>query len=311
LALAPDDPKIRRSALALEVFGVEAAADAWVGTASVQYPSIEDKFSNQASGPSLVPGYTYPIDGGCPFPDRFDALIKLPDAEVSAVALYPFFGGQADIAAVSRIHEHDVFPDFDRSKALGYGFTLAAPRLAGIPPSAPNFQHVGVNERMRVLYKFLTSCRGERSAADTFRCWPCPTDPLMMTSNWAASSAFQSSMYGPLYQMQDNQAATGVPVIDAGVPRNWSHLDGNFPNPFNPTTNIRFSSSTSGNTTVRIFNVGGQLVQTISARAEVGRNEIRWDGRNHHGSPLGSGVYFYSIRFADGKESASRMMLLK
>lgn len=105
--------------------------------------------------------------------------------------------------------------------------------------------------------------------------------------------------------------ATAVNLEGPGAPSQRSHLDGNFPNPFNPITTIRFSSATAGMTTLRIFNVGGQLLHTIAVLAVPGKNEIRWDGRNRHGSQLASGVYFYRIRFADGPESTSRMILLK
>jgi len=222
------------------------------------------------------------------------------------------FGGQTDIAAVSRMFETDVYPDFDRGKALGYGFSIGSVRLAGVPVQSPSYPHTGVEERMRVLYKFLTSCRGQRSGAsgDTVRCWPCPTDPEMKM-NWSASNAFQTQLYGPLYPIQDNQAATGVALGGPGAPAYRSHLDGNFPNPFNPVTTIRFSSSAPGATTIRIFNVAGQHLRTISVLALLGKNEVSWDGRNSHGVALASGMYFYRIRFADGFESTSKMTILK
>ena len=163
-----------------------------------------------------------------------------------------------------------------------------------------------------MMYKFLTSCRGPRSGApaDTAKCWPCPTD-ANMTGNWAALAGFQTGQYGPLYGIQDNSTATGVEVSDvSGAPR-VNKLDGNFPNPFNPQTTIRFSSASAGKVTIRIFNVGGQLVRTLSTKAESGANEVRWNGRRDDGASLASGVYFYKVKFADGSESGSRMALVK
>jgi hypothetical protein len=169
----------------------------------------------------------------------------------------------------------------------------------------------GVEERMRVMYKFLTSCRGQRSGApaDTAKCWPCPTD-ANMTGNWKALTGFQTGIYGPLYPIQDNQAATGVPEDVASAPR-VNKLEGNFPNPFNPQTTIKFSAAQAGKVTLRIFNVGGQLVRTLNAKAEVGANEVRWNGKRDDGVALSSGIYFYKVKFADGSESGSRMALVK
>ena len=132
-----------------------------------------------------------------------------------------------------------------------------------------------------------------------------------MTGNWAALSGFQTGSYGPLYAIQDNQAATGVEISDASAAPRVNRLDGNFPNPFNPQTTIKFSAASAGKVTLRIFNVGGQLVRTLSTKAEAGANEVRWNGRRDDGTQLASGVYFYKVKFADGSESGSRMALVK
>jgi len=306
------DPSTRRRSMGQNVLGVNSAAGAWNGVASVQYPTVSDLFANPGAGPGLLAGYSYPVDGGCPRPNRFDALTKIGGADAANSALYPLFGGVNDVAAVAMHTEKDAVGDNDRNKALSYGYSIQYVRKAGVPTSAANYVHSGVEERMQILYKFLASCRGARSgaAADTAKCWPCPTD-ANRSGNWAALSGFQTGAYGPLYNIQDNAAATGVEISDAsGAPR-VNRLDGNFPNPFNPQTTIRFSAASAGKVTVRIFNVGGQLVRTLSTKAETGANEVRWNGRRNDGTPLASGVYFYKVKFADGSESGSRMALVK
>jgi hypothetical protein len=297
--------------------GVNSAAGAWNGTASVLYPTVDDRFAapgavGQQGVPLAALGYNYPVDGGCPGPNRFDALTKIGSSDAQGAALYPLFAGVNDVAAVAMHTEKDGVTDNDRNKALAYGFSIQYVRKAGIATGAANYVHSGVQERMQIMYKFLASCRGARSgaAADTAKCWPCPTD-ANMSGNWAALAGFQTGQYGPLYAIQDNQAATGVEVSDAsGAPR-VNKLDGNFPNPFNPQTTIRYSSATAGKVTIRIFNVGGQLVRTLNSKANEGANEVRWNGRRDDGTSLASGVYFYKVKFADGTESGSRMALVK
>jgi hypothetical protein len=311
------DPSPRRRSLGSNVMGVNSVNGAWNGTASVLYPTVDDRFAapgavGQQGVPLAALGYNYPVDGGCPGPNRFDALTKVGSSDAQAAALYPLFAGVNDVAAVAMHTEKDAVTDNDRNKALAYGFSIQYVRKAGIATGAANYVHSGVQERMQIMYKFLASCRGARSgaAADTAKCWPCPTD-ANMSGNWAALAGFQTGQYGPLYAIQDNQAATGVEVSDAsGAPR-VNKLDGNFPNPFNPQTTIRYSSATAGKVTIRIFNVGGQLVRTLNSKANEGANEVRWNGRRDDGTSLASGVYFYKVKFADGSESGSRMALVK
>ena len=311
LNTAAADPSPRRKSFGNNVLGVNSAAGSWNGTASSLYPTVEDRFANPGAGPGLLAGYTYPVDGGCPGPNRFDALTKMGGTDAQNAAFYPLFSGVNDVASVANMSEKDAVTDNDRSKALGYGYSIQYVRKAGVPTGAANYVHSGVQERMQILYKFLASCRGARAgAADTAKCWPCPTD-ANMTGNWAALSGFQTGSYGPLYAIQDNQAATGVEISDASAAPRVNRLDGNFPNPFNPQTTIKFSAASAGKVTLRIFNVGGQLVRTLSTKAEAGANEVRWNGRRDDGTQLASGVYFYKVKFADGSESGSRMALVK
>jgi hypothetical protein len=311
LNTAAADPSPRRKSFGNNVLGVNSAAGSWNGTASNLYPTVEDRFANPGAGPGLLAGYTYPVDGGCPGPNRFDALTKMGGTDAQNAAFYPLFSGVNDVASVANMSEKDAVTDNDRSKALGYGYSIQYVRKAGVPTGAANYVHSGVQERMQILYKFLASCRGARAgAADTAKCWPCPTD-ANMTGNWAALSGFQTGSYGPLYAIQDNQAATGVEISDASAAPRVNRLDGNFPNPFNPQTTIKFSAASAGKVTLRIFNVGGQLVRTLSTKAEAGANEVRWNGRRDDGTQLASGVYFYKVKFADGSESGSRMALVK
>jgi hypothetical protein len=181
---------------------------------------------------------------------------------------------------------------------LGYGFSIQFIRQGG-----ENL----LDNRAQVLYKFLTSCRGPRTVSDTASCWPCPTDANKY-GNWAVLSGFQTSTYGPLYAIQNgNLAAAGVgPVASAPA---LNRIQGNFPNPFNPQTAIRFSSARAGKVDVRIFDVAGRLVQTLSKNATQGVNEVRWNGQSSDGKNLASGVYFVKVKYPDGTESLNGLKI--
>ena len=88
----------------------------------------------------------------------------------------------------------------------------------------------------------------------------------------------------------------------------------NYPNPFNPETWIPYQLAESGEVSLTIYDINGQLVR----RLEVGykaagmyrsRNRAAyWDGRNQLGESLASGVYFYTL--TAGEFSATRRMLI-
>jgi hypothetical protein len=70
----------------------------------------------------------------------------------------------------------------------------------------------------------------------------------------------------------------------------------NFPNPFNPTTTIKFNMREKGHVTIKIYNVAGQLVRTlVNEVRDVGPQSIDWKGRNDLGKSVASGVYFYKM----------------
>jgi len=86
-------------------------------------------------------------------------------------------------------------------------------------------------------------------------------------------------------------------------------LGQNLPNPFNPSTEIRFTVPEAGRGTLRVYNVRGELVRTLlSGDFAAGPGSVVWNGRTDSGLNAGSGVYFY--RLDVGVESVTKRMLL-
>ncbi len=80
----------------------------------------------------------------------------------------------------------------------------------------------------------------------------------------------------------------------------------NFPNPFNAKTAIKFALPTTSNVTVTIYNVAGQVVETIDAgELPAGEHSVTWDATN-----ISSGVYFYKVAAGQFSETM-KMTLLK
>jgi predicted outer membrane repeat protein len=86
-------------------------------------------------------------------------------------------------------------------------------------------------------------------------------------------------------------------------------LDQNHPNPFNPTTRIRYEVPSRVHVTLDVFDVrGGLVARLVDADAGPGDFTAEWDGRNSAGDDVSTGVYFY--RLAAGSFVETRKMVL-
>jgi hypothetical protein len=87
----------------------------------------------------------------------------------------------------------------------------------------------------------------------------------------------------------------------------------NFPNPFNPSTTIRYfvGMETSARVSLKIYNVAGQVVKRLVDEEKApGEHQVLWDGKNEQGEDVASGVYFYRLIVSDYSEN-KRMVLLR
>jgi len=89
-------------------------------------------------------------------------------------------------------------------------------------------------------------------------------------------------------------------------------LGQNAPNPFNPSTIIPFSvPEGGGHVTLSIYDVGGSLIATLLDEAVApGLKSVTWNGRDHRGAEVVSGVYFFRLS-APGFTDTRKMLMLK
>jgi hypothetical protein len=88
------------------------------------------------------------------------------------------------------------------------------------------------------------------------------------------------------------QTATSVAERTAGKVPKYFALADNYPNPFNPSTTIRYDLPHKSAVQLKVFNTLGQQVAVLqNGDQEAGYHEVRFDG-----SKLSSGVYFYRIQ---------------
>ncbi len=94
------------------------------------------------------------------------------------------------------------------------------------------------------------------------------------------------------------------------VPEGYA-LSQNHPNPFNPSTTISYSLPAAGHATLRIYNVGGQLIRTlVDSIQPEGEYAVRWDGCDRDGQRVTSGIYFYHLS-AGNWNQAKKMVLMR
>jgi len=88
-------------------------------------------------------------------------------------------------------------------------------------------------------------------------------------------------------------------------------LSSNYPNPFNPTTNIDFGLNELGHVRIMIYDILGREVKTlINSIQDPGYKSIQWNATNDEGKPISAGMYIYMIQAGEFRK-VKKMVLLK
>ena len=94
------------------------------------------------------------------------------------------------------------------------------------------------------------------------------------------------------------------------IPTKFS-LHDNFPNPFNPSTTIRFDLPIATKINLTIYNMLGQKVKTLkNSQLSAGYHSVNWNATNDQGFPVSAGMYFYQIQTNEFVKT-KKMLLLK
>ena len=114
----------------------------------------------------------------------------------------------------------------------------------------------------------------------------------------------------------DNVSINGNPVTGVEDAENSSIIPteftiGNYPNPFNPATTIRYDLPESGKVKIQIYDIMGSLVEElVNSKQSAGSHSVVWNGRNSHGVQTASGIYMYRVQFNE-QIKTSKMILMK
>jgi hypothetical protein len=102
---------------------------------------------------------------------------------------------------------------------------------------------------------------------------------------------------------QDTTNCPPLSISELTIPIQYT-LHQPFPNPFNPTTSISFSIPEQSQTSLKVYDIKGNLISTLlNQTLNVGHHQIEWNGEN-----LSSGTYF--IRINSGEFSDVKKVVL-
>ncbi len=125
--------------------------------------------------------------------------------------------------------------------------------------------------------------------------------PLQLAANnfYGGGTTATTNYYLDDYSITRLDIQTGIIDPTLEIPTEFA-LDPNYPNPFNPTTTIRYALKENAPVTLKIYNTLGQEVRTlVNSRQEVGYKTVVWDGLNNRGSRVASGIYIYRLQAGD------------
>ncbi len=160
-----------------------------------------------------------------------------------------------------------------REPPAGGGFEL----LATLDRGATSFEYLPPDGDLEGTYRVTSfnELAGESGGA--------PTYPVVITESGGAAAVDKAKR----------------PAISA------------YPNPFNPEVNIEYVVTHEGTVSVSVYNVGGELVKTLSAEEQpAGLHRTSWDGKANSGQRVPGGVYFCKVAQKNGERTTAKIILL-
>lgn len=140
--------------------------------------------------------------------------------------------------------------------------------------------------------------------------YPVEAGKAVAVINAAGKGARFTLLVGTMdYILRATEGRLGAPAV--------FDVSQNFPNPFNPSTSIRYQLAKAGKVEIDVYNVRGRVVSRIfNQRQAEGYYSLRWAGLDERRRPLASGIYFYRIvvKAPDGRvlfTKQRRMTLIK
>ena len=105
---------------------------------------------------------------------------------------------------------------------------------------------------------------------------------------------------------------TDAPISAAKISAPKAQALHNYPNPFNPTTTIRYALEEAAPVRLEIYNLLGQLTRTLVAEyQDAGRYAVPWDATDERGRLVSAGIYFMHLQVDSQRSQIKKMLLIK
>ncbi|MGD8778045.1 MAG: FISUMP domain-containing protein [Ignavibacteria bacterium] len=186
---------------------------------------------------------------------------------------------------------HWYYPNEGATNETGFSATPSGSRAGGKEWGEGRFSHIGI------LTTYWTATNTDTDNA------------FHRTLDYSRSEIFRAGhgkKSGFCVRCIKDNIATGISDIKSNeIPNNFT-LYQNFPNPFNPSTTIKYNLQKPGNVVLKIYNIVGQEVaELINGIRSAGEHQVVWQPEG-----LSSGVYLARI-MAGTKMKTTKLILQK
>jgi hypothetical protein len=268
---------------------------------------------------TIAPGGEYGLTGSTKYAVRFTPSISGTvtgfQIAISPQAVRPLAGSGSIICEIYTNEPGSVngVPGTRIGNAVAYGFSSLSPNTR----NHVDMSGVGISVNAGQDYHMVLSLLN-------------PTDTLFFSADDGTNPAGRSSILAgsqwfnfadPSSPIRPDRnlrlravvtSTTGLSTVEdlGGQPQEY-RLDHNYPNPFNPSTTIRYSIPRQGQVTLRVFDVIGREVATLVQLVQpAGAYEVVWNGTDDSAMPVSTGVYFYRLQVGSFTKT-EKMILLK
>ena len=275
-------------------FGADTSSSVWNvyadanGDGTVHVDDLNYAMKNQDAGSGLV-HKTPSIDT-----DNSNAMISMDILETGSDRVV--FGISADQIGSVRAYEVEMDIDATSYEVVSYSDQMVS------HGATYNFVK---NDGHR--YTFVSVLYGTGSIVSESQ------DLMQLELRIVGSDSPEQPVINSVTLIDGNHSSVKAVINNnyAGLPLEFS-LSQNFPNPFNPMTNIAFALPQEGLVNLAIYDLMGREVKNlVSSRLMGGNYTANWNATNESGSKVSTGIYFYSLTVDDKMISSHKMILMK
>jgi hypothetical protein len=113
--------------------------------------------------------------------------------------------------------------------------------------------------------------------------------------------------------MHSMATVDGLKGVAGNPPTVTSHsfvLNQSRPNPVRDNATISFSLPKTGNYSLKVYNIAGQVVRTLDGKGNAGLNKVSWNGMDNNGRKVANGIYLYNLK-AFGNSATKKLVVVR